>query len=69
MSQLNNKKSVRSPRYVLVLNGEVLAEGTKREISEQLGVKMETLSLYKRPAYAKRRPTGRRLIRIEEWTQ
>lgn len=50
--------------YALYKGEELLAIGTKREIAEQLGVSVNTVSYYGTPVYARRTndSKGRRLV-------
>ena len=52
--------------YALYKGDKLLAIGTKKEIANQLGVKISTIGYYSRPSYAKRTSDekGRRLIEI-----
>lgn len=52
--------------YALYKGDELLAMGTKREIAEQLGVSVNTVSYYGTPVYARRTNDnkGRRLYEI-----
>lgn len=52
--------------YALYKGDELLAMGTKREIAEQLGVSVNTVSYYSTPVYAKRTSDsrGRRLVEL-----
>lgn len=60
--------------YALYKGEECLAIGTKREISEQLGIKIETLTFYTSKSYKDRikkvnhycKDGFRELIRIED---
>lgn len=60
--------------YALYKGEECLAIGTKKEISEQLGIKIETLNFYTTKTYKNRikklnhscRDGFRELIRIED---
>lgn len=52
--------------YALYKGEELLAMGTKREIAEQLGVSVNTVSYYGTPVYARRTndKKGRRLVEL-----
>lgn len=51
--------------YALYKGDELLAMGTKREIAEQLGVSVNSVSHYGTPVYARRTSdNGRRLIEL-----
>lgn len=52
--------------YALYKGDELLAMGTKREIAEQLGVSVNTVSYYGTPVYARRTndTKGRRLVEL-----
>lgn len=52
--------------YALYKGDELLAMGTKREIAEQLGISVRSVSFYGTPAYAKRtsEKNGRKLIEL-----
>lgn len=51
--------------YALYKGDELLAMGTKREIAEQLGISVDTVTLYGTPSHARRiSENGRRLIKL-----
>ena len=51
--------------YALYKGDELLAMGTKREITEQLGVSPSTVGYYGTPVYARRTTgRGRRLVEL-----
>ena len=52
--------------YALYKGDKLLAIGTKKEIANQLGVKISTIDFYAHKSYAKRtsEEKGRRLIEI-----
>lgn len=51
--------------YALYKGEELLAMGTKREIAEQLGISVNSVSYYGTPVYARRTSdNGRRLIEL-----
>lgn len=52
--------------YALYKGQELLAMGTKREIAEQLGISVRSVSFYGTPSYAKRtsEKNGRKLIEL-----
>lgn len=52
--------------YALYKGDELLAMGTKREIAEQLGISVRSVTCYGTPSYAKRtnEKDGRRLIKL-----
>ncbi|MGT2812915.1 hypothetical protein [Streptococcus minor] len=52
--------------YALYKGDKLLGIGTKKEIANQLGVKISTIDFYTHPSYAKRtsEEKGRRLIEI-----
>ena len=58
--------SNQAKEYALYKGDKLLAMGTKKEIANQLGVKISTIGYYSRPVYAKRtsEEKGRRLIEI-----
>lgn len=53
--------------YALYKGEELLEIGTKKELAELLGVKVETISFYGTPAYLKRtnQDKARRLVCID----
>lgn len=53
--------------YALYRGEKFLGIGTKKELAELLGVKVETISFYSTPAYKKRtnQDKARRLVRID----
>ena len=53
--------------YALYKGDELLAMGTKREIAEQLGVSVNTVSYYGTPVYARQTndSKGRRFYEIQ----
>lgn len=56
---------MRVKEYALYKGEEGLAMGTKREIAEQLGVSVNSVSYYGTPVYARRTSdNGRRLIEL-----
>lgn len=51
--------------YALYKGDELLAMGTKREIAEQLGISVNSVSYYGTPVYARRTSeNGRRLVKL-----
>ncbi|WP_375614878.1 hypothetical protein [Streptococcus thermophilus] len=52
--------------YALYRGDELLAIGTKREIAEQLGISVRSVSFYGTTSYAKRtsEKNGRRLVEL-----
>lgn len=54
--------------YALYKGDNLLKIGTVEEIAEELGIKKETVSFYKSPAYSKRTNPDRslRLIALDE---
>lgn len=52
--------------YALYKGDELLAMGTKREIAEQLGISVDSVTCYGTPSYAKRTSenNGRRLVKL-----
>lgn len=52
--------------YALYKGEELLAMGTKKEITEQLGVSASTIGYYGTPVYARRtsESKGRRLVEL-----
>ena len=55
--------------YALYKGDELLAMGTKREIAEQLGVSVNSVSHYGTPVYARRTSeNGRRLVKLSSTT-
>ena len=58
-----NKENI----YALYRGEKFLAIGTKKELAELLGVKVETISFYGTPAYKKRinQAKSRRLVLID----
>lgn len=57
----------REKNYALYRGEKFLGIGTKKELAELLGVKVETISFYNTPAYTKRTSPdkGRRLVCID----
>lgn len=57
---------MQAKEYALYKGEELIAMGTKREIAEQLGVSVNTVSYYGTPVYARRTndKKGRRLYEI-----
>ena len=53
--------------YALYRGEKFIAIGTKKELAELLGVKVETISFYATPAYKKRTNDGksRRVVLID----
>lgn len=51
--------------YALYKGDELLAMGTKREIAEQLGISVRSVSFYGTPIYDRRTSkNGRRLVEL-----
>lgn len=57
---------MQAKEYVLYKGEEPIAMGTKREIAEQLGVSVNTVSYYGTPVYARHTNDikGRRLVEL-----
>lgn len=57
----------REKNYALYRGEKFLGIGTKKELAELLGVKVETVSFYATPSYKKRinEAKSRRLVRID----
>ena len=57
---------MQAKEYALYKGEELIAMGTKREIAEQLGVSVNSISHYGTPVYARRTDDskGRRLIKL-----
>lgn len=55
---------MRVKEYALYKGEEIIAMGTKREIAEQLGISVRSVTCYGTPSYAKRtnEKYGRRLV-------
>lgn len=53
--------------YALYKGDDLLAMGTKKELADLYGVKVETISFYNTPAYEKRTTSekGRRLVALD----
>lgn len=57
---------MRVKEYALYKGEEIIAMGTKREIAEQLGISVRSVTCYGTPSYAKRtnEKYGRRLVEL-----
>ena len=58
---------MKSKVYALYKGEELLEIGTKKELAEKFGVRIETIGYYSTPAYCKRTSPkkGRRLVALD----